>query len=156
MYVPDYFKVEEFFSKEIIKQAEYTTVLLWQWMDDRLLKTADMLRRAYGPMIVNDYLWGGNNQYRGYRSQIELINRGVWNQTGKIVPRMSSFTSQHCRGAALDATFSNYSVDVVKKDILEHPQEKTFQYITAMEDNVSWLHVDIRNRDKKKYGILVF
>lgn len=151
MYIPD-FKIEEFFSLEMVKREK--AVVLWQLMDDRLLKTADALKKRYGTMVINNYLWEGYNHNRGYRNPKEMV--GYLLQGGILKKWMASFNSQHCRGAALDATFKHHKAEEIRQDILRDPFHEDFKYITGLELQVSWLHIDVRNRDKKQYGILTF
>ena len=155
MYTPTYFRLEEFFSEDFLF-ANPLNENLWRLIDSRLLVTADRLRKRYGPMIVNDYKWGGDNQLRGYRSVWDLLDKRHLTQTGDILPIMSTFTSQHCFGRALDAKFNQVPVEDVRVDILNDPDCYHFAFITAVEMDVDWLHIDVRNWDKEKNGILTF
>ena len=147
-YIPKHFPPQEFFPKKLIEQ--YSTPkgvkdLIWTLMDSRLLWTADQLRIEFGSMVINDYLYGGKNQYRGYRPAIELIDTKKFKETGEIIPLFSSFTSQHCNGRALDGSFKNILAQDVVKYIIKHPTKDIFKFITGIEKEVNWLHVDTRN-----------
>lgn len=155
MYIPKYFSLEEFFSEEFLYDHGKHEKL-WRLMDERLLWTADQLRKRYGTMILNDYKWRGRNQLRGYRSVKDLLDKYHVIQSGQVRAEFSTFTSQHCFGRALDAKFSKYRVGDVRVEILAEQDREEFQFITAVEMDVSWLHIDVRNWDKKVNGILTF
>lgn len=150
-YIPDpkIFRPEEIFPIHIIQQ--YTdkngnlNVSIWRLMDARTLWTAVRLRKLFGTMIINNYLWGGQNHNRGYRDPISLIDYGHFKQTGEIIAQWSSFTSQHCYGRALDSSFKNILAQDVRKYIIQHSNMDAFKFITAIEKEVSWFHFDTRN-----------
>ena len=114
-------------------------------MDSRVTWTAVQLRKLFGTMICNDYLWGGKNTNRGFRNMIELIDWEYYKQTGEIITFFSSITSQHCYGRGLDSTFKKILVKDVRDYIIKHNDKEEFKYITALEKDVPWLHFDVRN-----------
>lgn len=145
---PYFFRPEEIFPPSVVKShmSSYNMIKnnIWRLIDSKVIETLDLLRKRFGPVIVNDYLFGGNNKYRGYRPSIEIIQNNV-----------GTFTSQHCFGRAIDCVFKSISVDEVREDIYEQPNLACYKYISAVENNVSWLHFDVRAWDKSK-GILFF
>ena len=143
MYTPKYFSIEEIFPKNLVKQGNHKQ--LWRLMDDRILWTADQLRKLFGTIIINDYMWGGKNQYRGFRDFQALIDLDYLSEHLDIIPKWSSFTSQHCFGRALDCKFKNELVQDVRSFIIKNEDREEFKYITAIEKEVSWLHIDVRN-----------
>lgn len=144
MYIPKYFKLQEFFPKEFYN--EIYPILgnkMWQLMDNRVLQTADTLRSKYGPMIVNDWLWRSDsyaNQYRGYRP---------WNC------KIGAGYSQHKFGRALDCKFVKVDTKKIIDEIAysEYGDFIEYKYITTVEIGVTWLHFDVRNHAMSKYGI---
>ncbi|MEH6347773.1 MAG: hypothetical protein V7785_21945 [Bermanella sp.] len=108
----------------------------WALLDERALKTLDQLREKFGPITINDWSWGGSNEYRGFREPDCKIGAGY---------------SQHRFGRAFDCQFNGVSAFEVRKQILSNPQD--FPFITSLEMNVSWLHFDVRNY---AHGILKF
>ena len=95
--------------------------------DDRVLVTLQQLRAQFGPTTVNDWQWGGGNQYRGWRP----FNCSI-----------GAKNSQHKFGRAIDCSFKNFTADEVRRYILNNPHE--FPHIRALEGKVSWLHFDVR------------
>lgn len=150
-YIPPekYFKVEEFFSPDIVQNHiddhGNLDVQIWRLMDSRILWTATQLRKLFGTMYINDYLWDGRNKNRGYRDPISLIDQDHYKKTGAIVASWSSFTSQHCLGNALDSSFKNHLAQEVRSYIIANKEKDSFKYITAIEKEVQWVHCDCRN-----------
>lgn len=158
-YIPaiEVFRVEEFFPPETI--AEHTVdghlrSQIWRLFDERTLITAERLRRRFGTMVINDYRWNGNNYYRGYRPLASLLDIEEFKRTGKITAAWSSFTSQHCLGRAIDAKFKKYFAAEIREDIRRNPNNEEYEFITCIEDGVSWLHFDTRSWNRKESGIL--
>lgn len=146
MYIPnkDHFKLQEFFPKEFYRKT-YPILgnRMWTLIDNRILWTADALRNKYGSMIINDWLWrkeGRSNNYRGFRPNDCEIG--------------ATF-SQHRFGRALDCKFVNVDTKKIIDEIAysEYGQFIEYKYITTVELNVTWLHVDVRNHAISKYGI---
>lgn len=125
MYKCDHFDIEELVSKAVYVERGNKA---WALLDNRALKTLDQLRKRFGPVTVNDWKWGGKNEYRGLREPNCKIGAAY---------------SQHRFGRAFDCHFRDVSAHKVREYILQHPEE--FPYITALEMGVSWLHFDVRN-----------
>lgn len=168
---PEYFESHEIFPKNVYEAHlldKFNRVVsnnIWRLMDMRVLWTADRLRELHGVMVVNDYMWGGNNQYRGYRSAIELLDindivrqLAAYNPGDSLLykPRFSSFTSQHCLGQAIDCKFKYKSAEEIRQHIKANPHLPEYKYITRVEESVSWFHFDVANWDVAKNGILFF
>ena len=130
MYKPKYFELYEWLPKDFYYANidEYGN-RLWLMFDDRILRTYDKLRERYGRIIMNDWWWGGNNQYRGWRPFDCLIGAKL---------------SQHKFGRAGDGIFTK-SAEEIRQNILKNEYDNDFQYISVMEKDVSWLHIDCRN-----------
>lgn len=127
---------------------------LWSVFDDRLLITRDRLRARYGVAIMNTWHSEkmmeayGLHQWRGYRdSSSPYVEKNGTNPFGNI--------SQHRFGRADDIVFLEVSAADVRSDILADPFHPDFEYITCIEDGVTWLHYDVRSQDKIKNGILI-
>ena len=140
MYEPKHFGAYELLPEDFYRKYEHLNDKFWLMFDDRLLYTIDWLRDVYGPITLNDWYWGGQNQSRGWRH----FNC----ETG-------AFLSQHKFGRAADCTFKNTSAGEVRQAIREDPYSGIFQHITCIEDDVDWLHLDMRNWDKSRNGLLI-
>ena len=120
---------------ELVPQALFETVhedLLWNMIDDKLIDTIDAIKKKFplGSMTINNYYWGGDRGWSGVRTK-----ESPW----------YSDKSQHTLGKAIDAIFSEYPTDDVRQYILDNPEE--FPYVKGIELGVSWLHVDVRDRE---------
>ncbi len=104
---------------------------LWLLFDDRTLKFLDALRERVGPLTVNDWWWGGNFQYRGFRE-----HGCGW----------GSETSQHYFGRAIDCTSAKYTAQELR-DLILAGTLYLGHYVKGVEKDVSWLHFDMRNME---------
>lgn len=161
-YQPDHFRAEEFFSKKVIEQHGLRgggiQNNIWRLMDFRIMWTMDQIRKYYGvPVVVNTYLWGGPSQYRGFRSNFhDLLNVDLLMATNIIKSHFSSFTSQHCFGRAMDFVIPGIEAEEVRQNILTNRRMDRYKYITAMEADVNWVHIDTRPWNVDMDGLLVF
>lgn len=137
IYTPKYFTLKELFPPEIYNSTPDKDKL-WLLFDDRVLKTADMLRDKYGPIKCND--WDNGFRNCGFRSE--------YSTTGVVF-------SQHKHGRALDLHPLNTTAEKIRHDIIANPWAEEFKYITCLEIDITWLHYDVRNWNKKKDGILL-
>lgn len=141
-----YFKIQELVSKQTYEKYGEKS---WIFLDERLILTLDALREYFNdPITVNNWLWGGNLQQRGLRTNCDEI---VKNKTLKN----SLYVSQHCLGKAVDFNVKNHTVKDVYKVILENP--KAFPYIKRIENinkTPTWVHIDIANTENE--NIIIF
>lgn len=123
---------KHFAIHELVPRAVYNDrgEKAWELLDDRLLITLDRLRERYGKMKMNDYFWGGSNQWRGLRTPDS--------------PYYSKY-SQHTFGRAGDPIFQEVTAEKVRQDLRDNPDDPCFEYIQSVELGVSWFHFDVRN-----------
>ena len=130
MYKCEFFQIQELVPPKIFeKRAERS----WELLDERLLFALDQLRGRYGKMTVNNWRWGGDRMWSGLRTPGS--------------PFYSSH-SQHSFGRAADILFDDVSAEDVRKDIQVMPDAPEFNLICAVELDVPWLHIDIRNCER--------
>jgi hypothetical protein len=135
IYKPEHFKVFEVVDP--ITYSAYGDKSLW-FMDSRILWTADALRDYFGkPCIINNYMTAKQGEYvykdSGLRYQ---VNPGAER-------------SQHLYGRATDIKIQGVSANDARQEILSKQKtEAAFRFITAVELDVSWLHVDCRNTNQ--------
>lgn len=143
-YVPDHFKPHEVFPPEMDDLFDKSH--LWTYINPMVLITMDRLRERYGTAIMNT--WGlsqesqkryGIHYFRGWRTRDCDIGAQL---------------SQHKMGCAADMAFVHVSAEKIREDILTQPYDTTFDLITCIEMEVSWLHFDVRPWDKANKGIL--
>ena len=127
IYIPKYFTVEELVPPQVFKDRGQKA---WELIDSRLLATLDRLRDRYGPMTINDYKWGGEREWSGLRTPDS--------------PYYSRY-SQHSFGRAADILFKHHSAEKIRGDLLDKFPELEYHLITAIEMDVSWVHIDVRN-----------
>jgi hypothetical protein len=125
-----WFQITELVPKAVYADHVADTSRLWLIFDGRVIWTADALRSRYGPMRANTWVDGGAHQYRGFRPW--SVNLGA-----KL--------SQHRFGRALDLEPLQVTAEEIRKEIREHPDWDEFKWIRAVEDDVGWLHFDVRN-----------
>jgi len=130
MYICKHFIIEELVSPQTYKDRGEKA---WQLLDDRMLMTLDRLRERYGKMTVNSWKWGGNREWSGLRTADS--------------PYFSKY-SQHSFGRAADIIFNDITTEEVRQDILDNPDDPTFEFINSIELGVSWLHLDCRNVER--------
>ena len=129
LYIPKDFDLQEFVSPGIYEKFGEKA---WQFLDERLLRNIQWLRDELGSITVNNYKWGGSNKYRGF-------DEGVYRKTG---------TSQHNMGRALDFDVKGKTAQEVRKILLERQNELPEPNIWV-ENDVNWVHMDVRYSDKK-------
>lgn len=127
IYRPRHFEIQELVPPEIYDARGEAA---WELLDARALATLDRMREFFGPIIVNDWHWGG--QYR---------------ESGLREPNTSTGArySQHKFGRAFDCKFRHTTPLAVYGHILAHQDD--FPYLTTLEDieaTPTWLHFDVR------------
>lgn len=167
MYKCKHFKLDELVPPEILDQVKDKPWKGWCMFDDRALITLDKLQEKYGTTTVNNYKWGGNRKYSGFRPHNCVIcdkcsNCWAYNvQFNDNCPKCDSYEfkplgskfSQHKFGRGFDLIFKHESAEKVREYVLSHSDE--FPFITAIELGVSWFHFDTRNMDRED-GIFTF
>lgn len=127
-----YFKIHELVPKHIYQTRNEKA---WELIDSRLIMLIDAIREDFGSATINNYAYGGERQWSGLRTP-----DSPW----------YSPTSQHSFGRAVDMLFKDYQAHEVREAIKAN-QDK---YLTicdtiTIEDDVVWLHIDVRNNVEK-------
>ena len=148
-YIPNekYFSIKEFVSESlyIFYKSLGRTSSLWRLFDNRTLMFTDALREVYGPVYINTW---------SIPKQISNFNHRGFREMGCNV---GGEFSQHRFGRALDMHFGEIGVGDVRRDLINNRVSRGgLEYITAIEKDVNWLHVDCRNWDVEKNGIFLF
>jgi len=124
-----HFRIEELVSPNVFKRFGQNA---WCFFDPRFLSVSDRLRIKFGPMTINNWLWGGSFLHRGLRTPLDpLAPKGDF--------------STHRFGMGGDADFRFATVQEVRAYIIAHPAD--FPEIKGLELDVSWLHYDVRNAE---------
>lgn len=130
-----YFKPYRIELYELIPESMYRDLYpryqdrLWSIFPIQGLVTLDRLRKKYGPMYLNNWYWGGQHQYRGWRPTQCTVG---------------SVLSQHKFSNAFDVVFKNLGAEEIRDRVLLNPDAEEFMYISCIEKDVSWFHMDFR------------
>lgn len=128
-----YFDIRELVPESIyLERGEEA----WQLIDDRLITNLDSLKTQledlYGrkiPLIVNNWMWGGDRVCSGLRTP----GQGCYNPQ-----------SQHAFGRAVDPI-----CEIPAPDIREHIRQEriVLPYPASFEEfnGMGWVHMDMRN-----------
>jgi len=146
MYKSKYFGLKELFSEDYYTSQHPTMGdLLWMVFDQKGLETIDLLREKYGPALMNTWSMSpekqrmyGTHNWRGYR---EAGSKYVKGRNGLKFGNVS----QHRFGRAFDLAFFDYTAEEIRQDMRNNPIKPEFEHISRVENDVSWLHIDLGN-----------
>jgi len=125
-----YFDWEELVPPEIFKSPPPTGFAIL--FDPRMLITLIRLRERYAkPITCNTWANNGQFRYRGLRPL-------------GVIPKGGAKYSQHFFGRACDLDVAGMTAEEVRQDIKANLNDPAFEFITCIEDKVSWIHFDCR------------
>ncbi len=134
-----YFKIQELVSKAVYEKYGEKS---WEFIDERLIKTLDLLREHFNkPITVNNWLFGGNLHQRGLRANKDEI----------VKNKSDYYISQHCLGKAADLNVKGMTAQEVYEDILKNKGK--FPLIARIENiknTPTWVHIDVANVNEFK------
>lgn len=135
-----YFKIQELVSKRVYDKYGDNS---WMFIDTKLIKVIDLLREHFNkPITVNNWLWGGNLEQRGLRTNMDHLVKTKTEQD-------KLYVSQHILGKAVDFNVKGLSVEEVYSEIIKN---KDKFYLISRIENVkctpTWIHIDVANIDK--------
>lgn len=134
-----HFKIQELVPKAMID--EIGEEACWSLLKGRLKEALEglyeFLTEHFGKVsiVVNDWSWGGGNQYRGYRPPDCEIG---------------AKSSEHKKGNACDCTVIRKSDNKVipateiRQLILDNENDPRLLNIMRLESNVPWVHFDCK------------
>jgi hypothetical protein len=138
-YTPKHFKVQELVPSEVFKIFGNGSLFL---LDSRILFFIDSLREYYNKSItINNWHDSGSFQNRGFRTP---------NTT------TGGYYSQHRHGRAFDLDVLGVPAEEVRQFIIKQYNNIKYsflKYITCIELDVNWVHIDNRSVDTSK-GVL--
>lgn len=118
--------LDEYIPKGLYLQWEQKPHILIGLLDRRLIQADQLLRDKFGPIIINNWWNDGDRNWSGIRTPISPYY---------------SYTSQHPWGRASDKIFNYVSAQEVREYIKGTYRELG---IMCIEENVSWIHSDVR------------
>jgi hypothetical protein len=126
-----HFIIKEFVPPEIWSAEGEQSISL---VDPRLLITIEAIRVHFNrPITINDWHLGGQYKYRGYRPKDCKVGAKL---------------SMHKEGKALDFDVCDLDAREVREEILKN--EDKFPHIKRMENNVDWIHIDLRGTGQNR------
>ena len=134
MKVSDNFSLQEFVPKSV--WDKYGAKAIW-FIDPRIIESAQILRDELGvSLTINNWSYGGARYMSGLR-----------------IPDMNIYRpfSQHAFGRAVDIVSNKISAQEMREHILNN--QALYPHITTIEGNVSWLHMDCRNRPEPEIQV---
>ena len=138
------FKRGFFHIEELVDKATFEKLgeKAWELLHPNIVSVVTGLRVFFGsPVTVNNYLFGGSMQYRGYRG---------------IDCPVGSYGSWHRRGMAVDCDIHGKTAGEAREIILACAERQELIHIQRIENLVDWLHVDIGFVPKGKSRIYLF
>lgn len=128
MKITEHILIEELVPKKIFLQKGKDCLLL---IDPRLPIVLERIRELCGnkEMTINNWLWNGKYQYRGYRSADCPIGAKY---------------SMHKYGKAADFDIKGMTAEQVRRIIVTNEQELMALGLTRMEAGTSWVHIDLK------------
>ena len=127
-----YYRPEHFIIEELVDEKTFNDrgQKAFDLLEPKMLWTIDQLRKIYGSITINNWKWGGQFQYSGFRPKHCLTGAAY---------------SQHRLGKAFDLKFKDHEPAKIREDIRNNPDREEFKYITCVEeDTPTWLHIDCR------------
>lgn len=129
-----HFLVEELVDKKTYQAMGNDALMLF---NPAALRALDNLREFFGhPITVNNWHTGGNFQWRGYRTKEKASAFGSPN-------------SEHAKGNAFDCDVEGYTAEEARQKILDNKNNALLVEIMRLEDNVGWLHFDLKPVSKR-------
>lgn len=137
--IKKYFGIKELVCKHIYERHGSVA---WTFFDPRLLETILFIRENIGlPIYVNNWSRGGSLSQRGLRCNLcQLVKDKT--DSDKI------YMSAHSQGMGIDFDINGMSAKQVRNWIKEHQEE--LPHPIRVEEDVNWVHIDVRSDGKKK------
>lgn len=135
-----YFNIKELVCPDVYNKFGEQA---WMFIDHRLIETLDIIREKIlcKPMVINNWAAGGSYTQRGLRCNIcQLVKSKT--DIGRI------YLSAHNFGKAIDATVQGMTAQEARDLIIKN--QVLLPYPIRLEDNVSWLHLDVYDMNKGK------
>lgn len=118
--------LDEYIPRELYLKYQSRPQILVGLLDKRLIMADQKLRDKFGSVTINNWWNDGPRQWSGIRTP----------ESPEYSP-----TSQHTFGRASDKLFSHAPAELVRAYIRENWLTLG---ITCIEDEVSWVHSDVR------------
>jgi len=128
--ISPHFFYHEYFSQGIWQSN--SEKVLRRLIDERLILIMEKIRTEINqPIFINNWKWGGNSMYRGFRPTSTEVG---------------ALYSQHKFGRAVDFKVKNRTVKQVHDHILNNESSFMAMGVTRLEDRrdaPTWIHLDL-------------
>jgi hypothetical protein len=133
IYEPIYFDLDEIACPHVYNKFGE---IVWQFLDPRLLITLDTIRVNIGkPIFINNWKQSGQFDERGFRCiQCELVK--------KAITENRLYVSPHMTGQGADFDVQGLIAEEVRQWLIKN--HNILPYPIRLENNVSWIHLDVR------------
>lgn len=125
-----HFMYHELFPKHMCESMAWYD--LRDLLDYRIIRSLEVIRQELGKVYVNNWFWGGNSQWRGYRT-------AEWDKFNSA--------SAHAWGHAVDFNVQGYTAEAVREWILTWQERFLALGITRLESGIdapTWVHMDVK------------
>ena len=137
IYRPRHFDIKELVCPDVYKKFGQ---IAWQFFDDKMLMTLDLLRDQLSPIYVNNWDINGQFDERGFRCiQCSLVKKAIKDKR--------LYVSPHMTGQGVDFDVEGMSAGEVRIWILSNQIKLGFPI--RIEKNVTWVHLDSRDGGQK-------
>lgn len=138
-YKPEYFSLDELVCQHVY---DFYGETAWQFFDQRLLVTIDMLRQKLNkPIFVNDWQIHGQFDERGFRClKCNIVQNKIMSN--------EMYVSPHMTGQAVDFDVQGLVAEEVRQYIIKN--QNLWPYPLRLEAGVGWCHLDTRDAEKGK------
>lgn len=141
-----YFCIEEIVPGDVFKAKENKIIKLHNLIEifhENAIRTLIEIRDLFAyPITINDWEWGGPWHYRGYRPA------SYYSATSY---------SQHLFGNAFDFDVKGHTANEAREKIIQWKKEGFLKYLTGLELNINWVHIDCRISDQlDENGLFTF
>lgn len=142
--IKQYFDIQELVCKHVYTRFGEGA---WSFFDERLFETLLVIREKLGkPIYVNNWQVGGNLTQRGLRCNVCVL-------VSEKTALEKVYMSTHIQGNGIDFDVQGMSAAEVRGWIIKN--QILLPYPVRLEDNVSWVHLDMRT-DGEKGKVVLF
>ena len=140
IYKPHNFDIKELVPKKVYDLRGDKS---WELLNPMILYSYQELRNYISkPIIFNDWANGGDRYNQFLRLHDYYKNLSF---------------SQHLYGNAGDGFVDGIDAEELRQIVIHLKKVQKLEYVTGMEDGVSWLHIDCRPTDRvNKDGLYIF
>jgi hypothetical protein len=147
MYKPRHFTLKELTCPHVFSKFGEVA---WQFFDDKMLMTIDLIRDQLGPIYVNN--WDFDKKMRDLTGMSLFDERGFrciqCSLVKDAIAQNRLYVSPHMTGQGVDFDVKGMLASEVRKWLKEN--SLILPYPIRLENAVTWVHLDTRDAGKGK------